>query len=140
MSTSTRFAVATHLLTVLAIKKGAPARSEDMAERANTNPAVIRKILSMTNKAGLTSSQLGHGGGSLLARKPAEVTLLDIYDAVEEPELFSSARCDPDKDCPVGSQIQQVLGLRTAKVEAAMRRELAKTTLAQLVREITAKG
>lgn len=139
MSTSTRFAVTTHLLAVMALKGEEPVRSEDMAERANTNAAVIRKILTMTGRAGLTTSRLGQGGGTLLARAPDEITLLDVYDAVEEPVVFAAPRCAPDADCPVGSRIGEVLGRRTAAAEAALRESLAETTVADLVADLTTR-
>src|ERR1700737_2351834 len=63
MPTSTRFVVAVH---TLAINSGPPMRSQDIASSANTNPTVIRSLLSRLSEAGLTTSQLGTGGGALL--------------------------------------------------------------------------
>ena len=71
MPTSSRFAVAIHILAGLTLHSGEPLPSEIIAKSAHTNPAVIRRLLSMLNRAGLTSAQLGQGGGALLAR-PAE--------------------------------------------------------------------
>lgn len=111
-------------------------RSEDIAERARTNAAVIRRILSMLNKAGITKSQGGPGGGSLLARAPERISLLDIYRAVEEPDLFSPPRCPPDQSCPIGGNIGAVLRNHTGRAEAALEKELSGTSLAQLTSEV----
>jgi DNA-binding IscR family transcriptional regulator len=82
MPTSTRFAVATHILTALAVTDGKPLRSEDLANSVNTGAVVIRGLLSRLAEAGLTRSQLGSGGGALLAKSPNEIRLLDVYRAV----------------------------------------------------------
>ncbi|MBX9874457.1 MAG: Rrf2 family transcriptional regulator, partial [Beijerinckiaceae bacterium] len=95
MPTSTRFAVATHILTALAFSDGKPLRSEDIANSANTGAVVIRGLLSRLAEAGLTRSQLGSGGGALLAKKPDEIRLLDVYRAVEDTELFAVHRQPP---------------------------------------------
>ena len=111
-------------------------RSEDIAERARTNPTVIRRLLTMLNRAGITKAQLGHGGGSLLARAPERISLLDVYRAVEEPDLFAAPRCPPDETCPIGGNITDVLGRHTGRAEAALEKELASASLADLAREI----
>lgn len=136
MSTSSRFAVASHVLVAMVMREGLPLRSEDIAERARTNAAVIRRILSMLNKAGITKSQGGPGGGSLLARAPERISLLDIYRAVEEPDLFSPPRCPPDQSCPIGGNIGAVLRNHTGRAEAALEKELSGTSLAQLTSEV----
>ena len=140
MPTSSRFAVASHVLVAMTMREGTPLRSEDIAERARTNPTVIRRLLTMLGRAGITTSQLGLGGGSLLAREPERITLLDIYRAVEEPDLFAAPRCPPDETCPIGGNIGAVLAKHTERAEAALERELAAASLADLAREVANAG
>src|SRR3954467_6603832 len=109
MPTSTRFAVAVHILTGLAVSDGKPLRSEDLAWSANTGAVVIRGLLSRLSEAGLTRSQLGAGGGAMLARPPEAIRLLDVYNAVEDMELFSVHRTPPCKSCAVGGNILDAL-------------------------------
>jgi DNA-binding IscR family transcriptional regulator len=45
MSTSSRFAVAVHVLTLMAWADEEPLKSEQVAESVNTNPVVIRRML-----------------------------------------------------------------------------------------------
>ncbi|MEO1404048.1 MAG: Rrf2 family transcriptional regulator [Cyanobacteria bacterium J06635_1] len=132
MPTSTRFAVAVHILTALTINEGNPVRSEQLASSASTNPAVVRRILSMLAKAGLTSSQLGHGGGAILAKSANQITLLDVFQVVEDPNIFEMHRTPPDKNCFVGRNIQPVLMKSTAQAQQALEAELAKTTIADI--------
>lgn len=132
MPTSTRFAVASHILTALAMTEGRPVRSEDIANSVNTSAVVIRGILSRLNDAGLTRSQLGSGGGALLAKSAAEIRLLDVYEAVEDTEIFAVHRTAPCTTCPVGANILDVINPALVRARAALEAELGKTTIADL--------
>ena len=140
MPTSSRFAVASHVLVAMAMRNGTPLRSEDIARRARTNPTVIRRLLTMLGRAGITTSQLGLGGGSLLARAPERINLLDVYRAVEEPDLFAPPRCPPEETCPIGGNIGAMLERHTRRAEAALEQELAATSLADLAAEVAEAG
>lgn len=133
MPTSSRFAVATHVLTVIASDDARAHRSEDLAIGARTNPTVIRRILQMLNRAGLTRSKLGAGGGSVLARPATEISLADIYRAVEDEALFTMPRCAPDASCVIGANIGAMVKAATARAEHAMIGELARTSIGDLV-------
>ncbi len=136
MPTSSRFAVAVHILTAVAIHKDQPVTSELMAKSASTNPAVIRRILSMLNEAGLSRAQLGQGGGALLAKPAEEISLLDVYRAVESEELFALHRSDPSPDCPVGRTIQPILSAVFDRAQHALEKELAKVSIADVTRDV----
>ncbi len=133
---NSRFAVAAHILTLLYDQDGEPLTSEYIAGSVNTNPAVIRRLLSLLAKAGLTTAQLGAGGGALLARPAAAITLLDVYRAVDEGELFAMHRQGPNPDCPVGRHIQAALEGTMDAASRAMEAELAKRTIADLVEDV----
>jgi Rrf2 family protein len=136
MPTSSRFAVAVHILTAVAVHKDQPVTSELMAQSASTNPAVIRRILSMLNDAGLSRAQLGQGGGALLAKPAESITLLDVYKAVESEELFALHRSEPSPDCPVGRSIQPILRGIFGRAQKALETELAKVTIADVTAEV----
>lgn len=133
MTISSRFAVAVHVLTLLATSGGEPVTSERLATSVNTNPAVIRRLLCLLSRAGLTTSRLGAGGGALLARPAAAITLLDVYRAVEGGELFAMPPGDPDPGCPVGRHIQAVLTEATDSARRALEAALERQTLADVV-------
>lgn len=140
MPTSSRFAVAVHVLTVLAQEGGRPVPSHQIARSVRTNPALIRRLLSMLAGAGLTTSRRGSGGGALLARDPRRITLLDIYRVVEEPELFTMHRTPPDPECLVGCNILPVLTRSTERARRALEDELARVTLAELHRDVVERA
>lgn len=140
MPTSTRFAVAVHTLTALAVSDGKPLRSEDLAYSANTGAVVIRGLLSRLGEAGLTRSQLGAGGGTMLAKPAKKIRLLDVYEAVEDTELFLMHRTPPCESCAVGGNIIAALQPTLARARSALENELAKTTIADMADTVAKLG
>jgi len=140
MPTSTRFAVAVHVLTALAVSDGKPLRSEDLAYSANTGAVVIRGLLSRLSDAGLTRSQLGAGGGALLAKPAEKIRLLDVYEAVEDTELFSVHRTPPCENCAVGGNILEAIRPTLSRARTALEDELGKTTIADISSEVARLG
>ncbi|MDB4892664.1 MAG: hypothetical protein JWL61_4519 [Gemmatimonadetes bacterium] len=134
---NTRFAVAVHILTLLHAQKGAPATSEMIAGSVNTNPSLIRRLLSQLAQEGFTMSQMGTGGGALLARSADTITLLDVYRAVDEGRDVIPMHPAPNPKCPVGRNIQAVLETRIHDAEKALRDELANTTIADLAGDVS---
>ena len=133
MPTSSRFAVATHALVVIASDRSRAHRSEDLGTGARTNATVIRRILSQLAQAGITGSKMGAGGGAVLARDVDAITLADVYRAVEGGEVFAMPRSEPDGSCVIGANIGAMVREATDRAEAALEAELAKTTIGDLV-------
>lgn len=140
MHSSSRFAVAVHILTLAQVACGESVgelvTSDRMAESVNTNPVVIRRIMGSLREAGLVVSQPGPGGGWRLARTPEQITLLDIFRAVEgEPRLAFPVR-PPSDDCPIGSNMQRVLERHFHEAESAMEARLREVTMADVLSEV----
>jgi len=133
---NTRFAVAVHVLTLLAQGQGEPVTSEYVAGSVNTNASLIRRLLSELARAGLTTSQMGNGGGALLARPATAITLLDVYRAVDEDRTVIPIHPAPSSNCVVGRNIQAVLESRIDAAERALEQELARTTIAELAGDV----
>jgi len=104
-------------------------KSEEIAGSVNTNPVVIRRMLCDLAHGHLVVSQTGAGGGSRLARKPEQITLLDVYRTVESPGLFSLHRQRPNPRCPVGRNIGNVLGGVREEIDLAIERILGSITI-----------
>ncbi|MNX91130.1 putative HTH-type transcriptional regulator YwnA [compost metagenome] len=139
MSFSSRFAVAVHILTLLQLQEGEPVTSEHIAGSVNTNPAVVRRLLSMLAQAGLTTSRLGAGGGALLARPAEDITLLAVYQAVEDGHLFAMHHEAPNPRCLVGRNIQGALERTVDDAQRALEAELAGKTIAGVLGEVLAR-
>ena len=140
MSTNSRFAVAVHVLSLMAWSGEEPLKSEQVAESVNTNPVVIRRMLLDLADAGLVISQTGSLGGSRLANDPAKTTLLDVYRALEHSGVFSWHRTPPSRDCPVGVNIETVLGEVLLEVDSAVEQVLGKITIDDVVQRLKPCG
>ena len=138
MSISSRFSVAIHILCLLAINKDkATNTSEYLAGSVNTNPVVIRKVMSMLKGAGLVHVRAGVAGAKL-AKELSEITLLEVYKAVNvvaENDLFSSHE-HPNPECIVGRNIQQSLTKQFSAAQKAMEHSLEIVTLEDVVQDI----
>ena len=133
MRTSCRFAMAVHVLTVLGYRDGDRVTSRLLAQSVNTNPVIIRRLLSTLQRAGLVETRKGVGLGSRLARSAARINLAQIYRAVEAEEAFVLPRKKPNCHCPVGSCISDTLGRVFTSAEDALVKDLESTTLAGIV-------
>jgi Rrf2 family protein len=136
MTRSSRFVVAVHVLTLLAYGGGEAMTSEYIAGSVNTNPVVVRRILSLLAKAGLVVTQEGAKGGVRLAKPAKDIDLRAVYAAVESDPLFALHPQDPNPACPVGGAIQAALEPTLDAAAAALLSSLAHTTVADVVRRL----
>ena len=103
MRTSCRFAMAVHVLAVLAYKEGDPVTSAMLAGSVNTNPVIIRRLLLSLQRARLVETRKGAGSGSRLSRSPGRINLAEVYRAVEAVEPFASPSPKSQQRLPGGS-------------------------------------
>lgn len=136
MAVVSRYTIALHILTWMArvaeIRKDS-ATSQQIAASVNTNPVFIRRILTLLRKAKLVSVQHGAGVGWSLAKPPDEITLCDVYEAVEPNPLFELHHSEPNPSCPIGYGIRSALHEFYENAELAMKRELARATISDLL-------
>ena len=136
MNTSSRFTVAVHILSLLAYCGMERCTSEFIGGSVNTNPVVIRRLLASLRQARLVASQGGPGGGWQLLREPGEITLGEVFLAVEGGALFPLHASTPNPLCPVGKHIQAALAGIYRDAQAALLADLDRTTLAHLVQNV----
>lgn len=140
MPASSRFATAVHVLTLMAERGDVPVKSEVVASSVNTNPVVIRRIVCSLQRARIVTSQTGAAGGTRLARAPREITLLEVYRAVEGGRLVALHRQRPDPRCSVGMSIEGVLDLILKEAEEAFEHVLSRITVEKVLRSVKACG
>lgn len=138
MISSSRFAVATHVLLSLSLHPGQRLSSAVLATSVNTNPVVIRRLLGTLQRAGLIATTSGKTGGTELARNAAEITLRDVYEAVGGGEIFALSPSPPNRHCPLSCAMKGVLLPVFSSAEAALAERLACTTLASLAADVSA--
>ena len=97
---------------------------------------MVRRILGALAEAGLTYSQMGQGGGALLARPAEAISLLDVYRAVEDQPYFMLHRTRPNDACYIGHAITPVLEQEFARVGHALEASLAQTSIAEMAGQV----
>lgn len=142
MQVPSRFTIATHMLMVIALKeKDTKVTSDFLADSVGVNPVIIRKTLSQLKKAELITVARGTGGAEII-KNLKDISLLDIYRAVEclgkTGQLFSFHE-NPNPNCPVGAHIHQVLDQKLDKIQQTMEAELSQTSLEQVVANAEAR-
>ncbi len=137
MKITSRFTVAVHTLLVInTFQDKVKTTSEFIASSVNVNPVVIRRTMQSLKAAGMIDVKAG-SGGARLARRPEDITLFDVYSAVDsvEGDLFHFHE-NPNPACPVGRNIHAVLDVKLQEAQAALENRLKKTTLADLAGQI----
>lgn len=115
----------------LAGKPGEPSTTEEVAEATKVPAAYLAKILQGLVRAGVVRSQRGVGGGVMLARPAAEVTILEVVNAVEPIKRI--------RTCPLGLASHGVnlcpLHRRLDAALAMVEEAFGGTTLAEVLNE-----
>jgi DNA-binding IscR family transcriptional regulator len=131
---ATRFAVAAHIMLLLAAEGGRTrTTSLKLARSVNTNPVVVRRITGQLARAGLIRVHRGPGGAEL-ARPAAAISLRDVWCAVNAGPArpLLPIHNQPNPDCPVGRRVRGVLADAFGHAEAEFEAALARLTLDQL--------
>lgn len=136
MPTNTQFSIAVHLLAGLGCQPQREATSSQLAMSVNTSPSFLRRTLAKLSKAGLIETTTGKSGACRLARAARDITLLDIYRAVEAPPAFSIHHYEPQKQCYVSCNIKAALEYALSKPQQALEASLAEIQLAQVIRKL----
>ena len=138
MQFSSRFTIAVHILVCTAVfQDKQKVTSNFLAGSIQVNPVTVRSVLGRLSEAGPVETRAGVGG-TFLARDAGDITLLDIFRAVEKEEALFRFHENPDPHCPVGRNIHSVLDGRINEIQLSMEKAMSGTDLARLVRETEA--
>ncbi len=135
MQISSRFTIAVHVLICIeAFKNERKITSEFLASSVNVNPVVIRRLLQQLKKAGIVEVKRGSGGADI-AGNLSDITLLDVYNAVEsvgEGQLFHF-HDNPNPRCPVGKNIHNIMDERLREIQEAMESRMRSITIKNIM-------
>lgn len=112
------------------------ATSNELAASINTSPSFVRRILAKLSKAGLVSTTTGKSGSCRLAKQATDISILEIYCAVDAPETFAIHDYPVQNGCRVSCNIEAVMQKVLNKAQNQFETSLAQTTLAELIAEI----
>ena len=142
MQISMKCSVAVHcLLFIWEARNKVRVTSTLLAQSTGCNPVVIRNILSALKKAGLITVARGRGGAEL-CREPEQITLYEIYTALEPKgitSLIGIHSCD-GRACPVARNIRRVLQRPYRQIEEAVAATMKTITLASMIEDLEAGG
>ncbi|MCA9621729.1 MAG: Rrf2 family transcriptional regulator [Myxococcales bacterium] len=136
MTANTHFAVALHALSVLAYR-GEVTSSDVIAQSVSTNPVVVRRAMGKLVKAGIVRSVPGKHGGFELARPAKRIRLVEVFDAVTDDSTFRIHDNAENPRCAVSCGIKGVLSDVLERVDGAVRKELSKSSLADVVSQFS---
>ncbi len=130
------YATATHIMAVLAFYDGEWVTSQKMADSIQTNPGLVRRLLTQLSAAGLVVTRSGPQGGARLAKSTQSINLRDVYDAVMQQPVLKTSTREPNQTCRVSRGIGNALEGAFSGAENAMRNQLKKTTLQEVMKKI----
>lgn len=133
MQFSSRLPIAVHILLAIVEFEGKEkTTSTFLAGSVNVNPVIIRNTLGQLKTAGLVTVKAGEGGASL-AKDPKNITLMDVFNAVEKEEMLFHFHENPNPECPVGKNVHAVLDRRLFSIQEVMQKQMKSITLQDLI-------
>lgn len=136
MRMSTQFTVSVQMLMLIMIFNEKKATSEILSESTGSNPVMIRQLFGKLKDAGILNVSTGKGATEL-AKDPAQISLWDIYMAVEKYNVDELFAFHPkiSEGCKIGCFFKSILSVHLDDAVQAMAIELSKVSLAQLAQE-----
>ncbi len=136
MATNTQFSIAVHLMIALGFNCEKQATSSELAMSINTSPSFVRRILAKLSKANLVSTTTGKSGSCLLAKKPEDISLLEVYKAVDAPKTFAIHDYPVQSRCRVSCNIEATMQKVLARAQNSFEGTLGETSLAEVIADI----
>jgi Rrf2 family protein len=139
MALNTQFSIATHIMAGLGYAPGVEVNSASIAGSVNTTPSFVRRTLARLSKAGLVQTAAGKHGACWLARPPREISLLEIYRAVDAPKAFAIHQYPVERRCAVSCNIKSALSRVLDETQQALEQRLSRISLAQVISDLHRK-
>lgn len=138
MRNDTRLSRMLHVLIHMA-RHEQPATSDTLAQMLGTNPVVIRRTMALLKEQGYVRSEKGHRGGWTLAKPLADMTLLDIHEALGSASLFAIGLSTDHPECLVEQAVNAALTDAFDAAQALLIERLGSVTLEQLAEDFEAR-
>lgn len=128
-----KFAITTHILTLLAKFPNEFIASEFIAGSLNIHPVLVRKEIANLKKHNIVESKEGKNGGVKLNLPPNDITLDTIFKITFDKASLGFSKNEPNPKCPIGKKINQNLEALYNNLNNTVSQELQKVTLAEFV-------
>lgn len=136
MTKDQRLSTAIHILAAMAFMAPAGLRSRELARSLRANPSFVRRILSRLSKAGLVRSERGSRLGNRLARPAGQITVKDVYLALDRTRFFKSFEKKPFKDCPISCGMRSALDRIYRDLEKDLLKKMQRISIRKIVASI----
>ena len=106
--------------------------SAELALCMDTNPVVVRRTMAGLRDSGFVHSEKGHGGGWVIARPLAEISLLDIHESLGEPDVIGFSNKDEMSGCLIEQAVNRELNATMEEMRAVFNARMRTITLADI--------
>lgn len=138
MQITSRLTMAAHMVCAIDyFGRTMPVTSTFLAGSIGTSPVMVRTIMGMLKQAGIISSSRRRTGITL-ARPLADISLLDLWRAVDQSDAESLFHFheNPCPQCPVGGNIHAALDGHLSDAQRALEDKLASVSLEVVANEV----
>lgn len=112
--------------------QGKPMTSAELALCMDTNPVVVRRTMAGLRDNGFVHSEKGHGGGWVIARPLAEISLLDIHESLGEPDVIGFSNKDEMSGCLIEQAVNRELDATMEEMRDVFKARMRAITLADI--------
>lgn len=132
---SGKFAITTHILTLLAKFPKEFMASDFIAGSLNIHPVLVRKEIANLRKHHLVESKEGKNGGVKLSISPEKITLEEVFKITFDKATLGYSKNDPNPECPVGKKINTNLNVLYEGLNQTISNQLKTITLAEFAKK-----
>jgi Rrf2 family protein len=133
---NTQFSIAVHMMAGLGMNPDGTMTSNHLAGSVNACPSFVRRVMSKLSKAGLVQTTTGKTGSCCLAKKAKDISLLEIYEAVEAPKVFAIHQYPDQKSCKISCRIKPAMEKILDNTQKQMEENLKKVSLQDVIADI----
>lgn len=135
MKFSYKLSDAVHVLSYLYIYRDGDLSSRAIAKSVESNPSVVRQLMSDLREAGIIETRKG-AAAPRLAKQPSEISLREIYLAINMDHNLLHIDPKTNPQCIVGGNIQDTLNDFYGRVQKTAFDEMGKITLADIIDDV----
>lgn len=132
---SGKFAITTHILTLLAKSPDDFMASEYIAGSLNIHPVLVRKEIANLKKHNLVESKEGKNGGVKLLGAASKITLEEVFKITFDKASLGFSKNDPNPECPVGKKINANLNALYENLNHTISNQLKSITLDEFAKK-----
>lgn len=135
MKKNSRASVALHSLIHL-FYLDRPVTSEELGECQMTNSVIVRRVLGDLKKAGIVSSEKGHGGGWVALKKPNDISFQDVFEALGDSLLPPPMKLEEGERCLILRSVAGAMDEFLCEAEILLSKKLSKIRLSDIMKSI----